>query len=171
MPGSQLDVGVIAAIKAKVEQALPGCQVNGPVGKGQAQTLKVHGRLFDGKAIDIDFTPNVVIQHPGADCSAGNLMLRPEGLLGLKATAVEGVVDIETSIQHAINSQFVFFYAHSSRSTPQATYKDTIRRLVKYFKWGWTCLSPLPPDVLQAVQQQGLSPKLAVDQTYQKLDF
>eukprot|EP00045_Choanoeca_perplexa_P008296 m.76555 g.76555 ORF g.76555 m.76555 type:complete len:475 (+) comp14436_c0_seq1:101-1525(+) len=166
MPDAQLNMRLIADIRSALLAKFPGCRVDGPVGKGQAKTLKLHGPLFAGKRIDVDFTPNVVIQQPGADCSAGNLMLEPRGKLALKAPQVSSVVDVATSVQHALNKQFVFFYAHTSKATPRATYNDTVRRLTKYFGWGWTCLSPLPPDVVQAVQGRGHRAILSIQNEY-----
>eukprot|EP00730_Choanoeca_flexa_P013097 TRINITY_DN4960_c0_g1_i1.p1 TRINITY_DN4960_c0_g1~~TRINITY_DN4960_c0_g1_i1.p1 ORF type:complete len:429 (+),score=44.63 TRINITY_DN4960_c0_g1_i1:74-1360(+) len=166
LPTKVMDVNLIQQLLAhlKTHVVMPGihfpskCET-----KGKAMVLRINGG-WDGNRIDIDFAPDKIFQQPGVDCSAGNLMLLPQGELGLKIKAVRHVVDLPTTIQHIERKKFVFFYAHEHvKPTPQLG--EACKRADKYFERGWACLSPLPSDLLSRLQFQ---PRLQIEPAYRQ---
>jgi HrpA-like RNA helicase/O-acetyl-ADP-ribose deacetylase (regulator of RNase III)/8-oxo-dGTP pyrophosphatase MutT (NUDIX family)/predicted RNA-binding protein YlqC (UPF0109 family) len=113
--------------------------------KGSALTLTVRA---DGVvSIDIDLVDPAGVQqktHPGVDCDAGNLLLsRRESLRKKVPTAGDSLA---SALENVRRKQFVFYYPlHAGAPTQNMA----IARLKKYLERGWTCLSPVPLEVIQ----------------------
>ncbi|ETO74434.1 hypothetical protein F444_09781 [Phytophthora nicotianae P1976] len=158
-PANDIDVQILppqtttASVQQQLQQHLaqtPGAlqrqvQITSGRQKGSAFALAI---CADGiSSIDIDLVdPSAVLQqtHPGVDCDAGNLLLNRQQSLRKKIPTAGD--SLAAALENVGKKQFVFYYPLHSGAPAQSM---AIKRLRKYLKRGWTCLSDVPSEVMQ----------------------
>ena len=105
--------------------------------KGSAYTLcfKFQGETLEMDLVEPKTKPKT---PPGVDCDVGNFAFDKKGL-HLKVGNSK-LVSLSKAIKHCQSKKFVFY--RQLPSTEEG-------RLSKYIGRGWTCKSPIPPDVVQ----------------------
>ena len=130
--------------------------------KGMAYTVKF-GVATDQQVwnFEVDLVDMQTVRDngasPGVDCDVGNLLLEAAQAteFGLKLKVNHPrLVQLADSHRHCLNKQFVFYY-----DCRQGDWTDknnvNMRRLIKYFSKGWTCLSALPEPALSWAKAAG----------------
>jgi hypothetical protein len=109
--------------------------------KGSAYTLcfKFQGETLEMDLVEPKTKPKT---PPGVDCDVGNFAFDKKGL-HLKVGNSK-LVSLSKAIKHCQSKKFVFY-----RQLPDGPNDKEEGRLSKYISRGWTCKSPIPPDVVQ----------------------
>ncbi|DBA00647.1 TPA: LOW QUALITY PROTEIN: hypothetical protein N0F65_003576 [Lagenidium giganteum] len=117
--------------------------------KGKAYCVAITSRKRFQRPIEVDLvdTRNTGTTPPGVDCDVGNVRLTTEGLAKKVTAADQGCISLEKAMRHAQANKFVFFY--NLQAADPAERDVAIRRLRKYLKRGWRCLSPVPDGVMR----------------------
>jgi hypothetical protein len=109
--------------------------------KGAAHTLyfKFQEHTLEMDLVDPKTQPKT---PPGVDCDVGNFAF-DKGGLKMKVDNSK-LVSLSKAIKHCQSKKFVFY-----RQLPDGPNDKEEGRLSKYISRGWTCKSPIPPDVVQ----------------------
>jgi hypothetical protein len=149
LPGDGGDADLDEVVQ-KIRVNLPSdFTVTGPNIKGLARALVVDGPW--SKPFDIDLVPPSVASqglHPRVDCDVGNLMISRRGISLKEAQISPRLLTVGRIMRHIRERKFVFLYDLLARKREDQ--EKAKRRLRKYLRRGWKCLTPLPEEFLAA---------------------
>jgi len=144
-----------AIIKSKLESYRFVCTNDNPLRGGKPSEDCGHNLKFrfTDKAgqshqmeVDILALKCVPKVAPGVDCDVGNFAFDKDGLRF--KVHKKGFVSMEKSVKHCKAKQFVFY-----RKLPDGPGDCEEARLHKYIlQKGWTCLSPIPNEVISRLR-------------------
>ncbi|KAF0718010.1 Aste57867_1962 [Aphanomyces stellatus] len=151
---------VVQVLKLTVQAHRPRMVMEGPHKQRNAHLLT----FTDGATqVRVDLVDHSTIQTsaPGVDTDAGNVCIKAvQNCVNLYKRidfAGGSIVSLEDCVRHIQRKEFVLFY----EPQPQSQGPMVLQRLQKYLNKGWTCLSPLPPNIVGQlnVSQGNLAPQ------------
>ena len=138
--------------------------------KGMVYSIQFRGR---GNPFEVDLANAAKVrtssEAPGVDCDVGNMVVEVSGQdtfgMTLKVKDRLSLLPLAVCQKHCREKKFVFYYKMDSDSSR--------RRLDKYFKRGWICLSKFEEPMLSWAKSNGyetlLQPKREYSLPYHKL--
>ena len=148
----RMDIARLKQILQNAAEAINVQYVSENPGKGMVHAIKFKGR---GQPFEVDLANAANVrtssESPGVDCDVGNMVIEVSGQdtfgMTLKVKDRLSLLPLAICQKHCREKKFVFYYKMDSDISR--------RRLDKYFKRGWICLSKFEEPMLSWAKRNG----------------